>query len=142
MTEAYFLDTNVLIYGFDQSDSRKRGIAQQLIDQLLVDSAYFVSLQVLNEFSHIARKKIIPALSWTDIHDFIDLIPNSQILTPDKTIILKALQIAETHEFSYWDSLIMATASACNCRFLLSEDWTNGQVIDGVKVKNPFLTAL
>jgi len=51
-----------------------------------------------------------------------------------------ASRIRTAHQFSYWDSLIIASALEGGCTILYSEDMQHGQVIDGrLTVLNPLL---
>jgi predicted nucleic acid-binding protein len=43
---------------------------------------------------------------------------------------------------SYWDAAIIAAAQELGCGFIYSEDFSDGQDYDGVKVVNPFLVSL
>jgi len=53
--------------------------------------------------------------------------------------VLAAIDLHRLHGFSYWDSLILQCARQSGCSVLLSEDMQNGQIVDGVKIVNPFL---
>jgi hypothetical protein len=52
---------------------------------------------------------------------------------------MTACQIAEKYQFSFYDSLIIASALKCDCYTLYSEDLQHGQIIeDKLKIINPF----
>jgi len=51
-----------------------------------------------------------------------------------------ALSISNRYGFSIWDSLIVAAAVEAHCSNLLTEDLQHGQLVDGVRIENPFLT--
>jgi len=138
MTDKYFLDTNVLIYGFDREQPIKRQKAQTLVEQLLDSGDYYISFQVANEFCNIALKKIYPALSVADIRDFIATIPESQVVPLNLKAVYKALDIHQRYQFSFWDSLILATALLHQCSVVFSEDLSHLQTIENITVVNPF----
>ena len=53
-------------------------------------------------------------------------------------MILAAIDLSRLHSFSFWDALIVRTAAAAGCGLLLTEDLQHGQVVDGVRIENPF----
>ena len=52
--------------------------------------------------------------------------------------IIRASEIQERHQLSFWDSPIVVVASKSIAKILLSEDLNHGQIIEGLKVINPF----
>jgi predicted nucleic acid-binding protein len=132
MTGKAFFDTNVLIYSLG-NDSRARR-AEQLLSEGGV-----VSVQILNEFCDVARRKI--RLSWDDVRHALREI---QIFCPDPVLITldtheRALTIAERHDIRIYDALILASALETNCTTLYTEDLQDGQVIDRrLTIRNPF----
>jgi predicted nucleic acid-binding protein len=105
---------------------------------LLLDGGV-VGVQVLNEFASVARAKL--AMSWVAIQEAIDkiviLCPNPRPLSIQTH--LRALGLSKRYGFSIWDGLIVAAASEARCTKLLTEDLQHGQVIDGLRIENPFL---
>ena len=132
MTVRAFFDTNALIYSMGK-DARAR-----LAEQLLSDGGV-VSVQILNEFCDVARRKI--RLSWDDVRQALREI---QIFCPDPVPITMdthqhASIIAERHDIRIYDALILASALATKCTTLYTEDLQDGQVIDGrLTIRNPF----
>ena len=53
--------------------------------------------------------------------------------------ILRALELQQRFQISYWDAAIIAAASELGCRIVYTEDLNHGQDYDGMKVLNPFL---
>jgi predicted nucleic acid-binding protein len=133
MSGRVFFDTNVLIYGMGTKDIRARR-AEQLLSEGGV-----VSVQVLNEFADVARRKI--RMSWEDVTQALRII---QFFCPDPVPITmdtheQALIIAERHNIRIYDALIIASALGTNCATLYTEDMQDGQVIDGrLAIRNPF----
>jgi len=133
MTGRAFFDTNVLIYSLDAKDPRGRRA-----EQLLLEGGV-VSVQVLNEFSDVARRKI--RMSWDDVRQALREI---QFFCSEPVPITmdthnRALIIAERHDIRIYDALILASALGTNCTTLYTEDLHDGQVIDGkLTIRNPF----
>ena len=97
-----------------------------------------MSVQVLNEFVNVARRKL--KREWDAIRQALDTI--RIVLDPPLPISvdlhLDALTIAERYGFNVYDSLIISAAKQAGCSVLYTEDLQDGQVIEGVRVHNPF----
>ncbi|MGA2673907.1 MAG: PIN domain-containing protein [Terracidiphilus sp.] len=136
MSADRFFDTNVLVYANIQGDYRT-AIARQL----LLDGGV-IGVQVLNEFASVARAKL--GFTWAEVQEAIEniviLCPNPRPLSIE--IHLRALGISRKYGFSIWDGLIVAAAAEARCSKLLTEDLQHGQVVEGVRIENPFLGAL
>jgi predicted nucleic acid-binding protein len=130
-----FLDTNVLVYANSLGDSRAATARQLLLD------GGVVGVQVLNEFASVARTKL--AMTWTEVQEVIEkiviLCPNPRPLGIETH--LHALKISKGYGFSIWDGLIVAAAAEARCSKLLTEDLQHGQVVEGVRIENPFRPA-
>ena len=133
MSADRFLDTNVLVYANSQGDSRAATARQLLLD------GGVVGVQVLNEFASVARAKL--AMTWAEVQEAIEkiviLCPNPRPLRIETH--LHALKLSKRYGFSIWDSLILAAAMEAGCETLLTEDMQHGQVVEGVRIENPFL---
>ena len=128
-----FLDTNVLIYAVAKNDPRASKA------EALLASGGIVSVQSLNEFAAVARRKL--KMSWKEITEFLDLIC---ILCPDPVPISldthkAALAIAEKYGYSIYDALVASAALEAGCKTLYSEDLQDGQIINRqLTIRNPF----
>jgi predicted nucleic acid-binding protein len=133
MSAKEFTDTNIIIYGLGQ-DRRKKTIA---ID--IIKNRPTVSTQVLGELSHTLSRKF--HLAFGKISTLIDfLIKHCEVKVIDIITVKKALTIAEKYNYSYYDSLILASALESQCNILYSEDMQHGQVINNsLTIKNPFI---
>lgn len=131
MAEAFF-DTNVVLY-LVSGDSAKAEVAETVLAR-----GGHVSVQVLNEFASVARRKA--GMSWSEIGEVLDHV--RQVCTVHALLCEtheRGLDIAERYELSFYDALIVAAATLAGCRTLYSEDLQSGQRFDGgVIVRNPF----
>jgi predicted nucleic acid-binding protein len=131
MKDRIFVDTNILVYAL-LDDSHKQQTALNLLE-----SGCVISVQVLNEFTNVARKKA--KLDWQEIHELSNAIQSlAEIIPLDLAIHNRALTIAASHGYSFYDSLIIAAASETNCNVLLSEDMQHSQKIGELTISNPF----
>jgi predicted nucleic acid-binding protein len=128
-----FLDTNVLIYAVAKGDPRGAQAEQ------LLASGGILSVQILNEFVSVARRKIL--MPWSDVLEALDafrvLCPSPLPITVE--IHEAALKIAEQHGYNIYDALVVAAALEAGCATLYSEYLQDGQTIDGqITIRNPF----
>lgn len=127
-----FVDTNVIVYAFGGDDPR-REVAQALLAWGVV-----TGVQVLNEFVAVARGKL--KMPWADV---LEAVAAMRVLCPSPVPLMietheAALRIAQRHGYGIFDSLIIAAAVQAGSSALYSEDMRDGQVIEGVRIRNPF----
>lgn len=129
-----FVDSNLLIYAADESlpIARKTNIAREVLRQ----RELWISVQVLNEFTVNARKKL--KLSPEEWQLWLDRLLLFSITPHTTETFLTALAIHARYQLSHWDSLIIASARETACSIVYSEDMNHGQTYDGVQVINPF----
>ncbi len=127
-----FVDSNVLLYLLS-ADQKKADIAEKVLERDFV-----VSVQVLNEVTNVARRKL--GMSWDAIAEFIATI--REICAIESLTIEtheRAREIAERHRLSFYDGCIVASAMMSGCSILLSEDMQHGATFDNVlRIVNPF----
>ena len=134
MSDRPFPDTNVVLYAFRQGDPRS------LRAEILLAAGGTVSVQVLNEFVNVARRKLNKR--WEEVRRALGIL---RVFCPDPAPVTiethdRAVQIAERYGYSIFDSLIVAAALERQCEILYSEDLQAGQVIEGrLRVRNPFI---
>ena len=134
MSDNVFLDTNIFIYAYsDELD--KKECSFELLNKL----PCITSTQVLSELSNVCFKKL--KFSDNAISNVIKEVMNfCDIFIVNETTIQRAIFIKGRYGYSYYDSLILASALESNCSILYSEDLQHGQVIDNLlKIVNPFV---
>jgi len=130
--EAFF-DTNVLVYSLALDNPRSARA-----EELLAPGG-MISVQILNEFVSVARRKLL--MSWPEVMEALDAF---RVLCPSPLPITvrlheSALKIAERHGFGIYDALVIAAALEAGCATLYSEDFQDGQTIEGkLTIRNPF----
>jgi predicted nucleic acid-binding protein len=134
-----FIDTNVLVYHVDDTDSRKSDIAHAIIRDAIGTGNACISYQVVQEFLNTMVRKAEQPLGLDDAHTYL-----SEVLTPLCRIFASiplyqnALDIQARYRFGFYDSLIVAAALSAGCTQLLTEDLQDGQRIEGLEIRNPF----
>jgi predicted nucleic acid-binding protein len=140
MNDRFFLDTNILVYSFDQSTSRKTDEADRLINQGLTTGKGVISYQVVQEFFNVAYRRFPEPMHLEEAEQFL-----TSVLRPLWTVhsspalFFRALQILERFHVQWYDALIVAGALEAKCGILYSEDFQNGQKFDDLEIRNPFL---
>lgn len=133
--EAFF-DTNILLYLLSE-DAAKAERAEQL-----VGGGGIVSVQVLNEFTSVASRKL--GMTIDEIREILETVRAVCAVEPltVQTHDL-ALDFARRYGFHIYDAAIVASASIAGCGRLYSEDLQDGQVIDRrLTLCNPFRVKL
>jgi len=139
MNDKYFVDTNVLIYAYDTQNKAKHQIANERLRALWQSRQGILSTQVLQEFHVNAVRKLKPAFSPTKVRQILQryLVWPIEIVTPNTVFF--ASEIHERNQLSFWDSLIVAAAHQGGASVILTEDLSHGQIIEGIRIENPFL---
>jgi len=141
MTAKCFVDTNVLVYEFDESNPSKRERAQLVMRGLWDSRRGRISHQVLQEFYVTTTRKLKPALAPERARKEVRDLLFWQPIPPSPELFDAAWEIEDRWHLSWWDSLIAAAARRAGCETLLSEDLQDGLDLDGVRVVNPFSEA-
>ncbi len=139
MSANFFLDTNLIVYLFDTSEPEKRQKVKQLFAQHQPGLYGYISAQVVNEFIVIATQKITHPIPLDAIGPkILFLQQHLHISSLHTNTSLRAIDIKRQYRYSFWDSLIIASALENNCTLLYSEDMQHGQVSDGtLTIHNP-----
>lgn len=133
-----FLDTNVLIYAYDASAGQKREIAKGVVERLWVSGLGVLSTQVLQEFYVNVIAKIPSPLDKKIARGIVRDLLNWEVVVNDGPAVLSAIDLQLKHGYSFWDAMIIASAITGGANLLLTEDLSDGQTVQGVKISNPF----
>ncbi|HOO71923.1 MAG TPA: PIN domain-containing protein [Spirochaetota bacterium] len=141
MNDKFFIDTNIFIYSFDPKNPLKQKIADDLIQKAVTSTKGCISFQVIQEFINVATRKFSVPLTAAECNSFLVTVfePLCEVSSSIE-LYRKALEISDAWRYSFYDSLIIAAAITANCGILYSEDMQHGQKIQGLTIKNPFIT--
>lgn len=133
--DSYFADSNIWFYALNRSqDVAKHDTANRLLKY----PGGWISTQVINEVC----KNLIAKASFQE--DQVAKIISAfyrrcRVIELNRDILLTASELRATYLFSFWDSLIVASALAANVEILYSEDMQDGlEVLNQLEVVNPF----
>ncbi|MCE2831522.1 MAG: PIN domain-containing protein [Oxalobacteraceae bacterium] len=133
MTEAHrFFDTNLLLYLFSSSPEKADTV------ETLLSEGGTISVQVLNEFSAVARRKL--QMTFAEISETVDTLTQTLKVVPLTLDIHRlGLQLAERYGYSVYDAMILAAALESGCKQLLTEDLQHQQCVEStLDIINPF----
>lgn len=127
-----FFDTNILIYAFTTGDRRCASA------EALLAEGGVIGVQVLNEFTNVARSKL--RWDWPQLDAALEVI--AELMEPARPLTTDihahALKLARTSTLSFYDALIIAAAADAECSVLFTEDMQHGRKFGGVTIQNPF----
>lgn len=133
MSTGIFFDTNILLYFFSEA-----GFRTEVAEALLVQGGV-ISVQVLNELVSVAHGKL--KMNWDEVRAVCD---KALIFCPGPVSLTEethrsAVEVSARYGYRIYDSLILAAAKQAGCTTLYTEDMQHGQIVDGVRIMNPFL---
>ena len=133
------IDTNLLIYLYDQNQPDKQNQSERVLEQLELTHSGRLSVQVLSEFFSVSTRKLSPSLTPAQALDQVTLFTRLWPvfdLTP--MIVVEAGRGVRDHKLSYYDAQVWATARLNQLPVVFSEDFRDGSILEGVRFVNPF----
>jgi len=130
-----FLDTNLIVYMYSETEADKRDIAYKCLN----GNDCVISTQSLNEASNVWTKKY--KLPTNTIKRYLQNVEQvcDEVITVQKHTVYMALDLKEKYGYSFFDCLMLASALESVCAIILSEDMGDGQIIENtLKIVNPF----
>jgi predicted nucleic acid-binding protein len=137
-----FIDTNILVYAHDRSETAKCPQARQLVLDSVRAGNAVVSAQVLSEFFTTVTRKIAVPLSIRAARHELSVLTRLRVVPIDSTLILRAIDIMSGYQTSYWDALILSAAERARCSVVWSEDLSDGRNYGGLQVVNPLIPSV
>ncbi len=134
-----FLDTNILVYAYDVSSGNKHDVARNIVADLWNLRTGVLSIQVLQELFVTVTKRIPKPLDVKTTRDIVRDFLLWEVVDNDGELMLAAMDVQMKYHYAFWDSLIIAAAIKSGASGLMTEDLNNGQIIEGVMIKNPFV---
>jgi predicted nucleic acid-binding protein len=137
MSDRVFLDTNLWVYFFAKDPLDKAERIADIVNAQL--PSLIISTQVLGEFYNVLTRKRI--FSNTETQSIVSGLTNRTLVVDiDTSKVLQAMELNIRYGYSYWDSLIIATALQSDCSILYSEDMQHDQLIEGkLRIINPLI---
>lgn len=133
-----FVDTNLLVYAHDRAAGKKHTQALGLVRELWESGRGSLSIQVLQEFYVVVTRKVPQPLASETAAQVIADLRAWRVHRPGVDDVLGAISLQVRHQLTFWDAMLLQSASQLGCEVLWSEDLHSGQEYQGVRVVNPF----
>ena len=137
MTGKPFVDTNILVYAHDFTQSAKHQRAKAVIEELWQSGGGVLSTQVLQELCINLRRKTVRPLSIDETRKLVEDYSSWDVVVNTPESVLQALDLESRYQISFWDALIIHAAIQCEAAVVYSEDLADGQTYGSVRVVNP-----
>lgn len=137
MTSKTFIDTNILAYALDESDKKRQKKYREILSDFAKQGGGVVSTQVFQEFYVAATKKL--GVNPIQVKGMLHSFENFEVVVVTPMLIKEAIDCSLLNQISFWDALIVVTAESAKCEKLLTEDLNHNQIVNGVRIQNPFI---
>lgn len=133
-----FVDASVLVYAFDASAGKKKAVAEQLLARFWESGVGCLSVQVLQEFFVTVTRKVAHPLSVDEAADRVREFATWKVFAPTANDVLGAIALQKQSKLNFWDAMVLQAAAESGCDVVWTEDLNDGQVIRGVRIRDPF----
>lgn len=137
MTGSAFLDTNVVVYAFDDDEPEKQERARAVLDAPATE-VLVLSAQVLAEFYVTVTRKLARPLAPASAREAVAALSELPVVSADADLVLAGIELSDRYQISLWDGLIVQAAVTAGCETILTEDLADGSLLAGVRIQNPF----
>jgi predicted nucleic acid-binding protein len=134
-----FIDANVLVYAYDASAGSKKVAAERLLAHLWDAGTGCLSVQVLQEFFVTVTRKVAEPLSAEEAANRIRELCAWKVFAPGADDVLRAIALHRDTKLSFWNAMVVHAATELGCDVLWTEDLNDGQVIQDVRIRDPFV---
>jgi predicted nucleic acid-binding protein len=125
MNDKAFIDTNIFIYLYSEDEKQKKNISQNAVEKY----DCIISTQVLNEFINVCIGKLNKTTEEVDLA-LNEIIGQCNVSLIEEHNIKQALEIRKRYGYKYFDCLMLASALNNDCKYFITEDMADGQIID------------
>ncbi|PZF83429.1 PIN domain-containing protein [Jiangella anatolica] len=132
-----FVDTNVLVYVYDNDEPHKQQVASRTLDGIGAERVV-LSAQVLNEFVVTVTRKLARPLDEAHTREAVEVLGQLEVVPVDAGLVAAGVLRSQRSQLSLWDALVVEAARRGGCEVLLTEDLHAGTDFGGIRVVNPF----
>lgn len=134
-----YLDTNLFIYLFDNASEQKQAVAEKIYREMLQSRLGRISMLVVSEWRNVMAKKYNRVVTPDIRMGFLQLFEVWKPILINLKTIINSEKLMSRYSLSAYDAIHIQAALDMECKFFLSEDLQNGQVIDdSLTILNPF----
>jgi predicted nucleic acid-binding protein len=139
VTSVVLIDTNVLIYSTGVDGSPKAAVADAVLKALSDNESGTVSTQVLSEYANTMLRLYPRTAGPVVVRELTAMRETWPVLTVTETTVIDAIRGTIEHGMSFYDAQLWATARLAGIDVVLTEDFSDGRVVEGVRFVDPFL---
>ena len=133
------IDTNILIYASDPGNPARQDQALKLLKHLEITRSGRLSVQCLAEFIHVSTRSLQPIYTRAEALEQVERLAQAfPIFDLTLPVILEAGRGVRDYSLAYYDAQIWAAARLNQVSLIFSEDFSDGQILEGVRFVNPF----
>ena len=133
------IDTNILIYASDPGNPPRQDQALKLLKHLEMTRSGRLSVQCLAEFMHVSTRSLQPIYTRAEALEQVERLAQAfPIFDLTLPVVLEAGRGARDYSLAYYDAQIWAAARLNQVSLIFSEDFSDGQILEGVRFVNPF----
>jgi predicted nucleic acid-binding protein len=133
------IDTNLLVYACDPRDAGRQDQAIRVLNHLDLTRNGRLSVQVLAEFTHVVIRSVNPIFTRQEAYiQIVRLMRTYPVFDLTPMIVMEAARGVRDYLLAYYDAQIWATARLNQIPVIFSEDFQDGQLLEGVRFINPF----
>lgn len=133
------IDTNILIYASDPADGIRQELALRILKHLETTRTGRLSVQCLAEFVRVTTGGQRPLYTWSEAAQQVESLMHAfPVFELTPMIVLEAVRGARDYGLAYYDAQTWAAARLNQVAIVFSEDFSDGQALEGVRFVNPF----
>jgi predicted nucleic acid-binding protein len=142
MSVAALVDTNVLVYRFDNRFPEKQRLATAILRQGIAEGSVKVPHQAIVEFVASVTRPIHghAILDRTAaLQEAEEFLTQFTVLYPNEAILREAMRACAAYRLSWFDAHLWSYAEHYGLPVILTEDLQHDRLYGTVRVVNPFL---
>ncbi len=136
------VDTNVLVYRYDPRDPGKQRVARGLLREGMNQEILRLPHQAVIEFVQAVTRPLVRGAGLLTraeaLREAEELLAQFEILYPTESLLRTAIRAVATYQLGWFDAHLWAYAEHYGLDEILSEDFSDGQLIGSVRIRNPF----
>lgn len=143
MGAAALIDTNILVYRFDNRFPAKQRIATEILRRGIADDSIRLPHQAIVEFIAAATRPVrgFTILKQIDaLREAEEFLRVFRVLYPNEVIVRNAIRGCAAYQLSWFDAHLWAYAEYYGLSEILSEDFQHDRLYGSVRAVNPFAT--
>ena len=139
---AALVDTNVLVYRFDNRFAEKQKMATQILRRGIVEDSVRLPHQAIVEFVAAVTRPIRGhiILEQADaLREAEEFLKQFTVLYPNEAVLRQAVRGCAAYQLSWFDAHLWSYAEHYGLPVILTEDLQHDRLYGAVRVINPFI---